>query len=98
MSIFDIPRDARLPRLGSVTDRDILDKMRRLERALATWQSEARGFRRTTTALQAAMDELYRVANVTQNYGGSIPPDEAEERALLCDTISRLDRHLAQFD
>lgn len=98
MSLFDIPRDATLPRVRAVTDRDILDKIRRFERALATWQSEARGFARTTTALQAASDDLYRVASTTGNYARQIPREEAEEREAITEAISRLDRHLSRID
>lgn len=98
MSLFDIPRDAALPRLRAVTDRDILDKIRRYERALAQWQSEARGFARTTSALQAASVELYRVANNTQNYCRSTPREEAAEREDLAEAVARVSEHLARFD
>ncbi len=98
MSLFDIPRDAALPRLRAVTDREILDKVRRYERALAQWQSEARGFARTTTALQAVSDELYRVANLTQNYARTVPREEAAEREELTNAVSQMDAHLARFN
>ncbi|HMO09441.1 MAG TPA: hypothetical protein PKD10_17615 [Paracoccaceae bacterium] len=35
MSLFDLPRDTAMPRLRAVTDREILDKLRRHERARA---------------------------------------------------------------
>lgn len=97
MGVLDLPRGAALPRLRSVTDREIIDKVRRFERALAAWETEARSFRRTTTALQAASDELLRVANLTGRDARGLEPDEAEERAMICSAISALDRHLAPF-
>lgn len=75
-----------------------MDKLRRFERALAAWENKARTLSRATTALQAASDELYRVANIRGPDAGSLEGDEAEQRALLCDSINRLDRHLARFD
>jgi hypothetical protein len=99
MSILDIPRDAALPRrLDAISDRDIQDKLRRFERALAAWQNKARTLRRATTALQAASDDLYRVANLDGPDAGSLDPAEAEQRGLLCSAISSLDRHLAPLD
>jgi hypothetical protein len=99
MSLFELPRDAALPRrLDALYERDIQDKLRRYERALTAWQNKARILRRATTALQAASDDLYRVANIRGPEAGSLDPAEAEQRAWLCDSISSLDRHLFRFD
>lgn len=98
MSLFDLPRDTALPRLRAVTDRDILDKVRRYERALAAWQSEAGNFRRATTALQAASDDLYAAATTTGNYARQLPRDQVQEREAITNAISRLDRHLERID
>jgi hypothetical protein len=97
MSLFDLPRAADLPRLRSVTDRNILDRVRRLERALAAWQGEARSFARTTAALQSAADDLFRAANNTQDYGRSMPRDQAAEREELVEAVAKLCEHLAKF-
>jgi hypothetical protein len=98
MGLLDLPRDAALPRLRAVTDRTILDKIRRLERAMATWQSEARAFARTTAAAQAAADDLYRAVSTAQDYRRSLPRDEAAEREELAEAIGKLNEHLSQFD
>lgn len=99
MSILDLPRNAALPRrLDTLTDREIEDKLRRYERALAAWQNKANVLQRATTALQAASDDLYRVANISGPDARGLDPAEAEQRALLIDSISALDRHLSRFD
>jgi hypothetical protein len=98
VSLFDLPRDTALPRLRSVTDRNILDRVRRLERALAAWQGEARSFARTTAALQSAADDLFRAANTMQDYGRSMPRDQAFERDELVEAVSKLGEHLSKFD
>lgn len=99
MSILDLPRNAALPRrLDALTEREIEDKLRRYERALAAWQNTADVLRRATTALQAASDDLVRVANISGPEARGLDPAEGEQRGLLMDSISALDRHLSRFD
>jgi adenylosuccinate lyase len=99
LSILELPRNTALPRrLDALTEREIEDKLRRYERAMSAWQNKANVLRRAMTALQAASDDLVRVANVSGPEARGLDPDQAEQRGLLMQSIQAMDRHLARFD